>query len=298
MDTSEQEERGTSLPVRIAAGWAVIFVALAFAGWFGQFGESHWGIAGKLRYGIQALIMAGITVPGILILRLRIDRRSIAGLGLPGLKRSALWFALGSGIIIGPFLSLLILNSIFGWATMTLNTSSAALSGLAAAVVTAFFFEALPEELAFRGYIYRNLSAKYQRWAAMLMTAGLFVLLPSLLVQVQRYVLGMEVSIGGADSLQIGYLITMAFFGLFTNYLRILSGTVWMSTGFHLFFLQMSRIFGMNDSALIKLSDITSETPMQITLIVGILLIFAALIAYPFIVKRPLGLRKTDPEEA
>ncbi len=292
------EETTTSLPVRIAAGWVIIFVALGLAAWWGQFGESQWGIGGKLRYGIQALIMAGITVPGILILRLRLDRRSIEGLGLPGVKRSAIWFLLGAGIIIGPFILCVILNSIFGWATMTVNTSGTALSGFAAAVVTAFFFEALPEELAFRGYIYRNLSGKYQRWAAMLMTAGLFVLLPTVHVQVQQYILGMEVRIGGAGSLQVDYLITMAIFALMTNYLRILSGTVWMSVGFHLSFLQMSRIFGMNDKALIQLSDIKSETPLQITLIVGILLAFIALVAYPFIVRRPLGWRQTDPEKA
>jgi hypothetical protein len=131
----------------------------------------------------------------------------------------------------------------------------------------------------------------------MLMTAGLFVLLPTALVQVQQYILGTEVRIGGANRLQVDYLITMAIFALLTNYLRVLSGTVWMSVGFHLSFLQLSRIFGMNDRALIQLSNITSETPAQITAIAGILLVFIALIAYPFIVKRPLGWRQTDPEQ-
>lgn len=298
MNASNTEETTTSLPVRIAAGWVLIFVALGLAGWSGQFLESQWGIGGRLRYGIQAFIMAGITVPGILILRSRLDRRSIEGLGLPGVTRSVIWFLLGAGILIGPLILVVVLNSIFGWATMTVNSSGSALGALAAAVVTAFFFEALPEELAFRGYIYRNLSGTYQRWVAMLMTAGLFVLLPTALVQVQQYILGMEVRIGGANSLQVDYLITMAIFALLTNYLRILSGTVWMSVGFHLGFLQMSRIFGMNDRALIRLSDITSETPLQITAIAGILLVFIALIAYPSIAKRPLGWRQADPEEA
>ncbi len=292
------EETTTSLPVRIAAGWVIIFVALGLAAWWGQFGESQWGIAGKMRYGIQALIMAGMVVPGILILRLKLDRKSIASLGLPGVKRSLFWFAFGVGIIIVPFVAIIVSTLIFGWATMTFNTSGPVIGAFSATVVTAFFFEALPEELAFRGYIYRNLNTRFARWAAALLTIALFVLLPSVLTLVQQYVLGMEVRIGGAGSLTIGYLITMAVFGAFTVYLRILTGTVWTSIGFHLAFLQMSRIFGLKSTALIQLTDITSDTPMKIIMIVGILLAFIALVAYPFIVRRPLGWRQTDPEKA
>lgn len=296
MDALDRERTGPSLWKRIAAGWILILVGLGLAGWLGDVVQSQWGIAGKARYGLQALIMSGIVVPGILLLRSRFDRRSIASLGLPGLKSSLAWFAVGVGIIIAPFIAIIILNSIFGWATMTLNTAGPALSAFSAAVVTAFFFEALPEELAFRGYIYRNLNTRFVRWAAALLTVVLFVMLPTVLTQIQYYVLGMEIRVGGAGSLTAGYLITMAFFGAFTVYLRVLSGTIWTGIGFHLAFLQMSRIFGMNESAVIRLSDVTSDTPMQIVLIVSLLLIFIGLIAYPFITKRPLGWRETDPE--
>jgi membrane protease YdiL (CAAX protease family) len=298
MDTSVSEVRGASLPVRIVAGWTLIFIALGLATWFGDVAEANWGIAGKMRYGIQALIMAGMVVPGILILRLKLDRKSIASLGLPGVKRSLFWFAFGVGIIIVPFVAIIVSTLIFGWATMTFNTSGPVIGAFSATVVTAFFFEALPEELAFRGYIYRNLNTRFARWAAALLTIALFGLLPSVLTLVQQYVLGMEVRIGGAGSLTIGYLITMAVFGAFTVYLRILTGTVWTSIGFHLAFLQMSRIFGLKSTALIQLTDITSDTPMKIIMIVSLLLIFGGLIAYPFITKRPLGWKEPEPEEA
>lgn len=296
MDSLHSRERGASVPVRVAAGWALIFVALGLAGWFGELVEAQWGIAGKLRYGIQALIMAGMVVPGILLLRLKLDRQSLASLGLTGLRRSIVAFLFGIGIVLLPFLVTLLFTFVAGWATISLNSSGSVLSSIAAAVLTAFFFEALPEELAFRGYIYRNLNSNYKRWVAALMTVGLFAFLPVVLVQIQHYVLGMDIRIGGNDRLTVSYVAAMAVFGAFTMYLRILTGNIWTSIGFHLAFLQTSRLVSPREDSLVRLSDITTDTPMQIVLIGMLLLIFVGLIVYPFIFKKPLGWRERDPE--
>lgn len=298
MEKSIAKERGAPVSASVAAGWILTFIALGLAAWSGDQLQARWGIRGVMRYGTQALIMAGLVVPGILLLRRKFDRRSIESLGLPGIKQSLSWFAFGAGIIFVPFIAIIISTSIFGWATLTLNTTGPVLGTFAAAVATAFFFEALPEELAFRGYIYKNLNAKFARWGAALITTALFVLLPTVLTQVQYYVLGMEITVGGKSSLTVDYLITMGIFGAFTVYLRILSGNIWTGIGFHLAFLQMSRIFGMSSKALIQVSDVTTDTPMKIIMIVSLLLIFGGLVALPFLRRKPLGWKDTSPELA
>jgi hypothetical protein len=195
-----------------------------------------------------------------------------------------------------PLVLTLVVTSLLGWATVTVNTSTPALGALAAGYVTVFFFEALPEELVFRGYIYRNLNTTLRRWAAGAVTVALFVLLPIVLVAIQRNILGMEIQVGPSDRITGGYLITMMFFAAFVQYLRILTGTVWTGIGFHLHFVFLNRLLGPRETNLIRLTDLTTEGPMQVTLIITVLLVLAALVLSPRFLKRSLGWNQVDPE--
>jgi hypothetical protein len=81
-------------------------------------------------------------------------------------------------------------------------------------------------------------------WAAAALTVVLFVLLPVILVPIQRNILGMDISVGATNHITVDYLIIMTIFGSFVQYLIILTGTVWTSIGFHLAFLLANRIMG------------------------------------------------------
>lgn len=163
--------------------------------------------------------------------------------------------------------------------------------------LTAFFFEALPEELLFRGYIFRNLNGVMRKWTASITTVALFVLLPILLVQIQSRWLGMEIQVGPSDHITTSYLLIMCAFGTFLQYLRVLTGTVWTGIGFHLFFLMANRIMGVRESSFILMSDLTTSSgPMQVVLIGSVLLSFGALLLYPRFAGRSLGWSEVDPE--
>lgn len=240
--------------------------------------------------------MSGLVVPGVWWLRRQLDRRPFAGLAMLGLARSLQGFGLGSGLILIPTAITLLGTALFGWATLSINPAPGAVTTIGVAILTAFFFEALPEELLFRGYIFRNLNSAMPRWIAGLTTIGLFALLPIFVVQLQRHLFAMEVQVGNADHVTIGYMLTLVMFGSLLQYLRVLTGTVWTGIGFHLFFLMSNRLVGVRPSSFILMSDVTTQGPMQAVLIGSILLVFGALLLYPRLSGRSLGWGEVDPE--
>ena len=285
-----------SLAIRIGAAWLLTLVALALAGWAGEFVQTAFGAGRYARYGLQALIMSGLVVPGILWLRVNLDRAPVSGLGLPGPGKALRDMALGIGLIALPLFATIFVAKLFGWADVSVTDAEGAWVGLLFSVLTVFFFEALPEELAFRGYIYSNLNTRWSRWLAGAVAVALFVLLPTVLVPIQEHVLKMDVVVGGSSGLTAGYLITMAVFGSFVQYLRILTGTIWMGVGFHFAFVLLNRVIGPRPTDLIQFSDIVAPGPMQITAIVTVGLLAIGLLAYPRLSGKPIGWRQVVPE--
>lgn len=293
---AESSVRSSSVGTRVAAAWVLGVVVLSFAGWAGGELVAVYGIGSRLRFGIQAAIMSGLVVPGVWWLRRHLDRRPFAGLAMLGLTRSLKGFGLGSGLILVPTAITLLCTAILGWATLSINPAPAAVMTLSVGILTAFFFEALPEELLFRGYIFRNLNTAMPKWIAGLTTIGLFVLLPVFGVLLQRHLFTMEVQVGNADHVTGGYMATLLMFGALLQYLRVLTGTVWAGIGFHLFFLMSNRIVGNRASSFILMSDVTTQGPMQAVLIGSTLLVFGALLLYPRLAGRSLGWGQVDPE--
>lgn len=295
MGSAEHDDR-PSLAIRIGAAWLLTLVALALAGWAGEFVQTTFGAGRYLRYGLQALIMSGLVVPGILWLRVNLDRAPVSGLGLPGSGRAVRDMALGIGLIALPLFATILFSKLFGWANVSVTDADGAWTGLLFSMLTVFFFEALPEELAFRGYIYRNLNTRWSRWLAGAVAVVLFVLLPVVLVPIQEHILKMDVVVGGAFGLTAGYLITMAIFGSFVQYLRILTGTIWMGVGFHFAFVLLNRVIGPRPTDLIQFSDVVASGAMQITAIGIVGLLAVGLLAYPKLSGRPIGWGRVVPE--
>lgn len=91
-------------------------------------------------------------------------------------------------------------------------------------------YEALPEELVFRGYFYRNLADALPRWLAVLGQAGLFTLF--------------GVAIGAAGS--IDRVVLFLLFATVLGYLRAVTGSVWTGIGFHLAFQIVAQLTSPN----------------------------------------------------
>lgn len=278
-----------SVAQRVGAAWFLGFVALALAGWAGDRLVATLQVGPMVRQGFQALVMSGLVVPGVWLLLRRMDSSSLESFGILGLHRSLKGFALGAGLIAAPTALTLFCIATFKWATLAINPVPGAVSAIAIGLVTAFLFEALPEELLFRGYIYRSLNSVMRQWTASVLTTVLFAMLPVVVVLAQQHLLHMQVRIGNSDHVTGKYLVTVLVFGAVLQFLRVLTGTVWTCIGFHLLFLMSNRIAGMRSSAFIVMQDVTSEGPMQLVLIGSALLLVTSLVLYPRLSGQSLG---------
>jgi len=213
------------LAVRVAlvvAAAIVIWLAVYATGrFFGPAAED------RLGHALRAVLTTALVVPLVLIARRRLDRRPLAGLGLappgaawrPFLAGAGFWLA-AAGLGLAATLGL-------GWARIDRSPPTTGILLLALALpVLVFLYEALPEELIFRGYLYRNLADRLPRWVALLVQAALFTLFGW--------------AIGAAGSLD--RLILFFTFSLTLGLLRALTGSLWAPIGFHLAFQWVTQL--------------------------------------------------------
>jgi len=287
---------------RVRLGWRLTLGFLVVAG-----GLQAAGMAGRLsaslienlpwlgRQAIQAVVMSGVVIPLIYLLRRRVDRRPLVGIGLGQFGKATRDFVLTLGIVAGFVVVPLLLIPVAGWGSLSVDLSPDTLGFMAAWLAIAFFFEAFPEEIAVRGYLYRNLSAHATRWFASVVAVVLFAMVPLVVVAVDGWLLGSEISLGGQDRLTLGYVLTIILFGALVQYLRVVTDSVWVCIGFHLGFLKLGRWIGPHDDAFVR---IEAENPgavdlaLQISLLVGLL----AILALPWLAGRWVGWRQRDPE--
>jgi membrane protease YdiL (CAAX protease family) len=91
-----------------------------------------------------------------------------------------------------------------------------------------FLYEALPEELVFRGYLYRNLATALPRWGTVLAQAALFALF--------------GLAVGAAATAD--RVVLFFAFAVVQGTLRAVTDTLWVPIGFHLAFQTTEQIFG------------------------------------------------------
>lgn len=278
------QTRQYSLTTKIMLAWCIAFFTLAIAGWAGQYAVKIGG--GQVaRQGIQALLMTGMVVAGISWLRLRLDKGTPESIGTGKLRDTLNKLMMGMGLVIVPVIITLAFIGKFGWGELQFNATPEILLTAFTGIGAVFFFEALPEELVFRGYIYSNLNTKFSRWKSAVLAVLLFAAVPLLLLPVQQYVLGMNIQLGNASRIEISYVITMLFFGAFVQYLRIITGSIWTGIGFHLVFVYSNHLIGQKPTSLFQLTNISNEQPIQFTFVGVLLLIFILLLLYPRLTK-------------
>jgi membrane protease YdiL (CAAX protease family) len=219
------------LPLRVAVVfaaacliWIAVYTALA------PLGDPH---GNRLGHAARALVTVALAVPAVVLARRYLDRRPWRGLGLVAPRRAlagaTFWLAaaaLGTAVALA-----------LGWAEVTSGPWAPRTLLLALYLpVLVFLFEALPEELVFRGYLYRNLADRFPRWLAVVGQAVLFT--------------AFGLVIGAAGSLE--RIILFFTFSLTLGALRVVTGSLWAPIGFHLAFQYVTQFTGaaIRDGAL------------------------------------------------
>lgn len=304
MRTTETLELRGSLGAygRGVLGALVMAVALGTAVALSDVAHARYGVDGFPRLLLAGVVCTGLAVPWIAWIRRRLDRRSLSGLGLPGLRRSLGTFGLGALVTTGAAAVTFGLGAAAGWIAFGELAAGPLAVFLASNTLIAFLYEALPEELTLRGYAYRSLSSGLSRWTAALWTTVLFLLVPAGASVVQAgatAVLGGEVRAprlapGGQDP--VAYLVLLTFFGTTLVVARVVTGSVWASIGVHLAFLTVNRIVLSSPAAGTGWS--ASFTMPDAVLLIPAYLFLAALgfLIYGRWRRRGIGWRDRDPE--
>lgn len=243
------EPRGTGLG-RALLGASVMAVALGASIGLGGALTTVLGIEGAAAKLLAAVLCSAIAVPAVLTLRVRWDRRPLAGIGLTSPRTSFGAFLIGVAVTLGSAAVVLAAGTAVGWLRWTSPDVPVLLLFVLVNGVVALLFEALPEELTLRGYAWTSLRERHRAATATLVTTLLFLAMPGASTVVHAIIttaLGGDPSpIGlappGEDPLS--YLILLLVFGLTLIAARTAtaSASVWTCVGTHLTFLTVNRI--------------------------------------------------------
>ncbi|WP_307346551.1 CPBP family intramembrane glutamic endopeptidase [Metabacillus malikii] len=174
-------------------------------------------------------VMTTILTMFLLQTTLKIDKIQWKHLGHRTFKKNISSFSLGFSLWLIPAAMGTIICLVLGWSEIILNTTiNNLLFSILILFITVFLIEALPEEFIFRGYIYRYLNGVFPHWVT--------ILLQSLMFSLFAFSIGAMYSV---EQLQFtpGFAIILGVF-------RSISGTMWISIGFHVGMMTATQILG------------------------------------------------------
>ncbi|OUE16973.1 hypothetical protein CMMCA002_12515 [Clavibacter michiganensis subsp. michiganensis] len=197
---------------------------------------------------LQAVLMSAIVVPAVVLLRRRLDRRSLASIGLS--RRIGRPIALGVGVGAVTGAVVWVPAGLLGWIRVD-GVDLAAFAGflLLDGVVLALY-EAIPEELALRGYMWTNLRDGTGLVVATLLTTALFPAI-GVVIESGRWIL---LTIAGSDTGAftpvpegndaVVYVLQLGLFGLALVAARRIpmEGALLIAMAFHWTQLTVTRV--------------------------------------------------------
>ncbi|MDM5302062.1 CPBP family intramembrane metalloprotease [Bacillus subtilis] len=259
--------------------WGTFVFALFFATFVGSMARQA-GASKLLQQGIQAGLVTLVTVPLLYIILKRFSSRPFCSLGLAGARQAIPKAIMGAMYVIILSGSGFAIAHLLGWINITrFHFSGHLVTVLFLNMIIAFFYEAFPEELTFRGAVYYALNRRFNCFKALFLQPILFVLAP-ITVGGLQYIAGIE-----SPAITLDYIILLLSFGFILQLLRIVTGSLWTSIAFHLAFLENSRFFVLQgEERFITYEEIMPGTGALFVifcmlLFVGTLLLIPAVIA-------------------
>ncbi|MFE3459998.1 CPBP family intramembrane glutamic endopeptidase [Nocardiopsis aegyptia] len=184
-----------------------------------------------LNHTVNAVTAFVLALPMVWLARRHLDRRPWRGLRLTADRDGWRSFLVGAASWALPGVAGIALCVAMGWSAFGPPASGAqGMAGLLLLPVLVLLFEAVPEELIFRGYLFRNLNAAMGAWLAVAVQAVLFALWGS----------GIWVVDGGWAVLAERLPLFLGM-GVVLGCLRVLTGSVWACVGFHLVFQTVAQ---------------------------------------------------------
>ncbi|MCR6598070.1 CPBP family intramembrane metalloprotease [Bacillus halotolerans] len=266
--------------ITILLSWGTFVFALFFATLIGSIARQA-GASKLLQQGIQSGLVTLITVPLLYFLLKRTSSRPFCSIGLSGWRQAVPKAIMGAMYVITLSGSGFTIAHLLGWVKITqFHFSIHLVTVLLLNMIIAFFYEAFPEELTFRGAVYYALNRRFNCFMALLLQPILFVLAP-IAVSGLQYIAGIE-----SPAITLDYIVLLLSFGFILQLLRIVTGSLWTSIAFHLVFLENSRFFVLQgEERFITYEEIVPGTG-ALFVIFFMLLIVGTLLLIPVAITR------------
>lgn len=219
---------------RVLLYFVLISLFLFVSGHVGQYLIEHHGLDRELGLLLQGVIFTGLTLIVLYILK-RKNPDVLKNIGLKGADSLPKF-------IVGVLLPLLLLGAgIFtaylfgGIENIRLNLTTSVITAIFINTVTAFLYEAFPEEIFLRGLIFEELHKKLQFIFSLFVQVLIFICVPIFVMTLS------SIFFHGPFSLTIDYFILLFTFGIALQLYKKYTGTLWMSIIFHVIYLEVTR---------------------------------------------------------
>ena len=244
--TAVRPTRRSTLLLRGLLGWLVLCVGLGLSIGLVQRLDDSLRMPAAARFGLQAVFMSALVVPTILLMQSRRDRGSLRRLGWARPVMPPLALGVAVGLVSG--LVAWLPAVLAGWVRVDHVDATGFAGFLALGGIVLVLYEALPEELALRGYAWTNLRDGWGTAIATAVTTALFPLTSLAAGLVAAAVVALlggtpdpVLSFPGGDPL--AYVVQLVLFGLALVAARQtpLPGALFVAVAFHWTSLTVTR---------------------------------------------------------
>src|SRR5690625_2288353 len=241
---------------RILLFIVLVSLFLSFSGNIGQYLIDSQGMNRELGMFLQGIIFTGLTISFLYIFKKK-HPNVLADIDLTGISLSP---KLIFGLIL-PFL-LLILGVVTASVlviveNVRLNLTGSVLVAVGINTITAFLYEAFPEEVFIRGLIFTELRKKFSFVASLFLQPLIFVCIPIIVIALGAILFGQPFAVG------IDYVILLYVFGIALQLYRHYTGVLWASILFHLVYLEATRYIAMGGVYDPEMALITFEESVE-----------------------------------
>lgn len=187
---------------------------------------------------LQGVIFTGLTLFVLYILKKK-NPDVFKNIGLKGVNSP-------SKLIVGIALPFILLASgiltayLFGGIeNIRLNLTTNVIIAVLINTVTAFMYEAFPEEVFIRGLIFEEIHKKFRFTVSLIVQPFIFICVPIMSMALA------SIFFGEPFVLTIPYVILLFIFGIALQLYRKYTGTLWTSIIFHIVYLEVARYISM-----------------------------------------------------
>ncbi|WP_158295257.1 CPBP family intramembrane glutamic endopeptidase [Virgibacillus salexigens] len=202
---------------------------------------------------LQGVIFTGLTLVLLFVLK-RISPNIFTNIGVKGvnsLSKLIVGIALPFTLLLSGILTAYLFGGI---ENVSLNLTASVIISILINSVTAFMYEAFPEEIFIRGLIFEELHKKYRFITSLVLQSFIFICVPITVMSLE------SIFFSEPFALTIDYFILLFTFGIALQLYKKYTGTIWMSIIFHIVYLEVARYISMGgvyepDVAILKFDE-------------------------------------------